>query len=223
MTLCQYYDMKSETEKEQTLRERQKATTRSEIVATAMESLRASGNLSHEAIAARAGMSARTVYRHFPSRDDLIAAVWERLRMETDTQFPQSEDEILQLAPRTFRNFDRNENLVRAFLFSGVGAEVRDRGAREGRPAFEAALRGLIGHLPARRQKQAVAVFLALYSAPAWQMMRDRGGISGEESAQAVTWALSALVEALRSEAKSTSKGQKNGNDRHTGSPARHA
>ena len=184
------------------LRERQKDATREEIIATAMRLFRERGELGHEQIAEAAGMSARTVYRHFPSRDALIAATWERLKAETGTRFPMPEAEIVDLAPHIFRNFDRHERLVRAFLFSGAGAEVRDRGAREGRKAFQAALRRATEHLPPRRRKQAVSVFLALYSAPAWQLMRDRGELSAEDAAQAVTWALSALLKSLHDEAK---------------------
>lgn len=184
------------------LRERQKDSTREEIIATAMRLFRETGELSHEGIAEAAGMSARTVYRHFPSRDALIAATWERLKAETDTRFPRTEEEIGELASRVFRNFDRHEKLVRAFLFSGAGAEVRDSGAMEGRKAFEAALRDATEHLPPRRRRQVVGVFLALYSAPAWQLMRDRGELTGEDAAQAVAWALSALLQSLHDEAK---------------------
>jgi AcrR family transcriptional regulator len=184
------------------LRERQKDTTREQIVATAMRLFREPGELSHERIAEMARMSARTVYRHFPSRDALIAATWEQLKAETETRFPQTEKEIAELAPRLFRNFDRHDKLVRAFLFSGAGTEVRERGAVEGRRAFQAALRDATASLPPRRRRQIVGVFLALYSAPAWQLMRDRGELSAEDAAQAVTWALTALLQGLHEEAQ---------------------
>jgi AcrR family transcriptional regulator len=181
------------------LRERQKDSTREEIVSTAMRLLRDSGDMTHEAIAEQSGMSVRTVFRHFPSRDVLIAATWERLKADTGTRFPQSEAEIVEMAPDMYRRFDDHHELVRAFLFSGVGSEVRDAGAVEGREAFERALHQVTKHLPPQRRRQATAVFLALYSAPAWQLMRDRGRLSGEEAAQAVKWAMSTLLESLKS------------------------
>ncbi|HVT99416.1 MAG TPA: TetR/AcrR family transcriptional regulator [Acidobacteriaceae bacterium] len=202
--------MKVET-RERSLRERQKESTHGEIVDTAMEMILKTGDFSHEAIAGATGMAARTVYRHFPSREELIAATWDKLRARTGTRFPRTEEEILELAPEVYGNFDQNEKLVRAFLFSGVGSEVRDRGAREGRPAFRAALKDLVGGLPVRKQKQVVAVFLALYSAPAWQMMRDRGELSGEDAGQAVRWALSALLASLKKDSILSTKGNRNG------------
>ena len=33
-------------------------------------------------------MGARTVYRHFPDRAELLQALWLRLRERTDTKFP---------------------------------------------------------------------------------------------------------------------------------------
>ena len=184
-----------------TLRERQKETTHEEIVSTAMRLLRESGEMTHEAIAEQTGMSVRTVFRHFPSRDLLIAATWERLKADTGTRFPQSEAEIVELAPEMYRRFDDHRQLVRAFLFSGIGSEVRDAGADEGRKAFEKALHQATKHLSLQRRKQTLAVFLALYSAPAWQLMRDRGRLSNEEAAQAVKWAMSSLLESLNNRA----------------------
>ena len=182
------------------LRQRHKDSTRDEIIATAMVLMRDTGELSHEAIAAASGISARTVYRHFPSKDALIVAVWEQLKEETNTRFPETEEDILSLAPQLYESFDENGALVRAFLSSGVGMAVRDQGAMEGRPAFQAALKAATRHLSPKKRQQVVAVFLALYSAPAWQLMRDRGALSSGDAAQAVRWALSSLLTSLHNE-----------------------
>lgn len=185
-----------------TLRERQKDSTRNEIVRVALQMLRLKGEISHESIAAVAGMAARTVYRHFPSREALIAATWEQVKADTDTRFPQMEEEILTLTPSMFRNFNKHERLVRAFLSSGVAVEVGDRGAQEGRRAFQGALHSATKHLPPKKRKQAIAAFLALYSASTWRLMRDRGELSPEEAAEGVTWILSMLLKSLKKEEK---------------------
>ncbi|MFN3326028.1 MAG: TetR family transcriptional regulator [Bryobacteraceae bacterium] len=186
------------------LRKRQMDATREAIVSTAFAMVESEpgGLLTHEAVAAKAEVAVRTVYRHFPSRAELIGAIWERLKERTGTEFPETEAELLELAPRLYRSFDAHEALVRAFLSSGAGGEVRDRGSGEGRPALERTLAQAARHLDPERRAEVVAVFLALYSAPAWQMMRDRGGISGEQAARAVEWAMRALLDALRRERK---------------------
>jgi len=48
--------------------------------------------------------------------------------------------------------------------------------------------------MDANTRKRIVAVFVAIYSAPFWQLLRDRGGLSGPEAQAAVTWAMEALL-----------------------------
>src|SRR5690348_8316338 len=57
-----------------------KARTRERIVSAALEQVAEGGyrSASIQAVAARAGVATGTVYRHFPSKDDLFADVFER-------------------------------------------------------------------------------------------------------------------------------------------------
>src|SRR5580704_4404908 len=79
------------------LRSRQTAATREEIqdVAMRMLSSGAPDGFSHESIARTAGMGARTVYRHFPDRAELLQALWLKLRDSTDIKFPAREQDIV--------------------------------------------------------------------------------------------------------------------------------
>jgi AcrR family transcriptional regulator len=157
---------------------------------------------SHELIAEKAGMGTRTVYRHFPSRADLLQALWERLRETTQTRFPQNEEEIPDLTRTVFRNFDRHEAIVRASLASEANAEVRNRGAVEGRHAFRKSLARVLDGATPEEQRRLLAVCLAIYSAPFWQLLRDRGQLSGREAQEAAAWALEALITKSRKEQK---------------------
>src|ERR1019366_4887727 len=180
----------------ETLRERHTAATRNHILNAAFDLLTLSPDqpLSHESVAARAGAGARTVYRYFPSRAELFQALWERLRQEIPPTFPLHESEIVELAPKLFKRFDQNEQIIRALLSSIAGTQVRDRGGTEGRTAFAKSLDRLISGMDASTRKRIVAVFVAVYSAPFWQLLRDRGGLSGPEAQAAVTWAMEALL-----------------------------
>src|SRR5215471_9936565 len=135
-----------------TLRDRQAAATREQILEVAMHQLGQGprGTFSHESIADAAGMSTRTVYRHFPDRASILQALWERLRQATHTRFPDTEDEILPMARVVFREFDANETLVRAVLNSPAGTEVRERAGIEGRDAFTSSLDAVLDGLPER-------------------------------------------------------------------------
>lgn len=183
-----------------TLRDRQTAATREQILQVAMQQLGQGprGTFSHESIAEVAGMGARTVYRHFPDRASLLQALWERLREATKTRFPNREDEILPLARTVFQEFDANETLVRAVLTSPAGTEVRERGGVEGRAAFEQSLAPLLDGVPEQERSRIIAVFVAIYSAPFWNLLRERGKLSGPDAQEAVVWALESLLRATK-------------------------
>lgn len=191
-----------------TLRERRTTATREEILDVAMDLLSkgAHDGFSHESIAAAAGMGARTVYRHFPDRGQLLEALWVRLREATNTRFPTREEDIVSFARTSFREFDGHETLVRAVLSSRAGTEVRERGGAEGRPAFAQSLSGLLTGLDAKERRRVVAVFVAVYSAPFWQLLRDRG-LTGPDAQEAAAWLLGLLLDALRKEKNFKPKG----------------
>jgi AcrR family transcriptional regulator len=189
---------------ETSLRERQMAATREEILDVAMEMLGggADQGFSHEAIAAAAGMGARTVYRHFPDRAQLMQALWVRLREQTKTRFPTREEEIVAFIRAAFHEFDEREPLIRAVLNSAAGTEVRERGGAEGRPAFAQSLGSLLAGCSANERARIIAVFIAIYSAPFWQLLKDRGGLSGPEAQEAAAWAMQTLINSLRTDGK---------------------
>jgi AcrR family transcriptional regulator len=184
-----------------TLRDRQAAATREQILEIAMRQLGQGprGTFSHESIAEAAGMGARTVYRYFPDRASLLQALWEQLREATKTRFPETEQEILPLARSVFQEFEANEPLVRAVITSPAGTEVRQRGGAEGRAAFARSLDSALEGLPAKDRDRIIAVFVSVYSAPFWQLLRDRGLLSGSDAEEAVAWTLSVLIEGAKS------------------------
>jgi AcrR family transcriptional regulator len=199
------------------LRERQMNATREEILDVAMEMLSdgAGEGFSHEAIAAAAGMGARTVYRHFPDRAQLMQALWVRLRERTNTRFPVREEEIAAMIRAVFHEFDEREGLIRAVLNSAAGTEVRERGGTEGRPAFAQSLGPLLSGRSASGRARVVAVFVAIYSAPFWQLLRDRGGLSGPEAQEAAAWAMETLVNSLREPGASRKSVKRSNNAKH--------
>jgi AcrR family transcriptional regulator len=57
-------------------------------------------------------MGARTVYRHFPDRAELLQALWLRVRDTTDTKFPAQEEDVVPFVRSVFHAFDQHESLV---------------------------------------------------------------------------------------------------------------
>jgi AcrR family transcriptional regulator len=183
-----------------TLRDRQTAATREQILTVAMQQLGQGprGTFSHESIAEAAGMGARTVYRYFPDRASLLHALWTRLREATKTRFPESEEEIIPLTRMVFKEFEANELLVRAVLTSAAGTEVHQRSGSEGRAAFAKSLESVLDGLSEEQKTRIIAVFVSIYSAPFWQLLRDRGLLAGTEAAEAIVWALQSLLKAAQ-------------------------
>ncbi len=188
--------------KESSLQKKRATVTRDHILAAAYSLLveHPERPFAHEAVAREAGVGARTVYRYFPAQADLFEALWLRVRRDSGTVFPTAEAEIVPRIGVLYRAFEQNEKLIRAVMESPAGARVRARGAPEGRAGFDQSLRELTQHMSPAERRQVRAVFQGLHSGPFWQMLRDRGGLSGQEAIAAARWAAQALLDTLRRE-----------------------
>jgi AcrR family transcriptional regulator len=194
-----------------TLREKRAAATREHILGAALQLLVETPErpFSHEAVARAAGVGARTVYRYFPAQSDLFEALWLQVRRQSGTVFPTKESEIIPSIGELYAAFDRNERLVRAVLESPAGARVRARGTPEGRASFDKSLSDVMEGMNASERRQVRAVFNGIHSAPFWQMLHDRGGLSGAEAIAAASWAAQALLETLRGKQRSFTRAAK--------------
>jgi AcrR family transcriptional regulator len=183
--------------------ERQRAATRQAILDAAFRMLREEPTMpfSHETVAERAGVAARTIYRHFPTRADLTLALWERLRDAAGTRWPHAEAEIPDALRVLFDQFEANAPLTRASITSAANTGYPEHGSAEGRAAFREALADLLALLPQDEGDRLIAACLAIYSAPFWQMLRDRGQLSAPEAREAGVAALNALLTAAHARA----------------------
>lgn len=185
------------------LRERQTEETRQRIVnaALALIATHPEGDLSHEAIARRAEIALRTVYRHFPSRPELLDAVWaESDRRLALSHYPSTEAEMLAFADEGYRMMDRNADLIRGLLNSDAGREMRRRDNPRRYKGLTAALENATRHLAEGERRRVVGVFQVLFGGRTWEMLRDRAYLKDGEASDAVTWAMQTLLKALYDE-----------------------
>ncbi len=184
--------------------DRQRESTSKAILDSAMTMLRKepASTISHEAIAERSGIAARTVYRHFPTRGHLGAALWARVRDETGTRWPTTETDIAPAVRAQFAQFEKHETFVRASMFASATTDLRAHGSAEGRAAFEQSLAAVTRDLSPAEGRRLIAVCVAMYSAPFWQMLRDRGKLSAVEAREAAAMALEAVIAAARNRAR---------------------
>ena len=152
----------------------------------------------HEAVAAAAGISARTAYRYFPTQSDLVAASWRHLRDSTGTVWPITAASIILDLRGLFAQFERNDALTRAVIAANPRVNISEHGSAEGRAAFRQALAEPLSRMSAEAGEQLIAACVAIYSAPFWQMLRDRGQLSPTAASDAACFAMSALLAAAR-------------------------
>ena len=139
------------------LRSRQKEQTR-DLILNAVDAILRGAPVSEVTIAAvarEADITERTIYRHFPTREDLLNAAWRRaLRafIRGQTQQVETLDQILELTRAAYENFDANEGIVRAIISAPEGVEVRKRPAEIRLDMLRKAYAGLLaGHPRGRR------------------------------------------------------------------------
>ena len=183
------------------VREKQLQETR-EAILTALHDLMADAeapdDIPVEAIAERAGIQRRTVFRHFPTKADLLAAFWPWLNARIGTSpAPDTLREVVEGPRRAFPRFDANEGAIRAALHSRTGREMRLGTVADRRRHFAAALAWTTRSLPPAEAARIEALAHLLYSASAWEALKDYGGLTGAEAGEAASWALEVILSAV--------------------------
>ena len=188
------------------LREEQVRQTRDQILDALTELLadRRADEITTREIAARAGVSQPTVYRHFPDRTALLAGITARineLATESDeggyaldsidevgaahrvvvhdrpTRFPveMRAEALLNADPRRFGDDTRRHSEE---MLGVVAAEFPD--------------------LDERQHVQLAGLLRCLGSSQAWLRMREEFGVPGVEAGPLMRWAVDTLVRSVR-------------------------
>ena len=179
------------------VRQDYKEQTRLRIVDSAIELVRESGEqpLTIAAVAKRAGITERTVYRHFETRDALIRAVWRQMQGRVASEgFPRTAEALLRSPPKLFPRFDEMDELVRASIHSAAGLDIRMHSNAERTEAILSAVRDALPHLAEREQRRRAAIAQLINSAQGWDLLTRFWGMSGEEAGEAAAEALAILL-----------------------------
>jgi len=187
------------------LREAQAAQTREQIFGAARQYLdhHAIESLTLRQIAVLSGVSAPTVYAHFPTMDDLIGAFfqWLKPRMGMSDPLPPL-DELPRFPARMFRRYEEYAPLLRNLMHQPAWERQRvaDRPERHG--AWLAALgRQLPGLGPAQLRRGGMALS-AFWTPTMWRWLIDICGFSPAEAERTAAWGVQSLIDALRREAR---------------------
>ena len=185
------------------LREEQAARTRERIEKAAAALINSTNNpeaITFRAVAERAGVTEMTVYRHFPTRDDLLRGLWRQLnaRMGAGIGMPSTIEELLAQHAALFSGFDQVAPQIEASITTAPGREMRAALNERRRRAFRAIVDEAAPDLKPEARTRAAAVLQLLHSAHAWMSLREQWGMDGREAGAATRWAIDILLQQLR-------------------------
>lgn len=184
------------------LRQRQGELARRSLVDAAAEALR-SGDpdaVPLSGLAEQAGVSERTLYRYFGSREELMAAAAQQLVTTLGLAPPIDPGDLAGAFRTAAARMAAHPRLVRNLLRSATGDQARS----QHRQARAREIADAVGtHAPSDAEPQAVAaaggVVALLSSARAWTTVCDESAMSAQQARDAIAWAIDTLVAAVAS------------------------
>jgi AcrR family transcriptional regulator len=183
------------------IRTAQRELTRQRILDAVLD-LVADGTLTEVSVpdvARRSGASVATIYRYFPTKDELFQAAAEEPARRAAGDLPREQLELGgEYLRKMWTAFARNMGLLRHQVASDAGREMRSARYESSRQWFAeaAAERGIDPATP--EGERLVRLSLLLTSSLAFVDLHDRQGVDAETAAAEVTWAVRALERATR-------------------------
>jgi AcrR family transcriptional regulator len=167
--------------------------------------------LTYAAVAQAAGVAERTLYRHFPKREALLAAVfaWANERIGFRGQYPADQAELTELVRRAFPGFDALAPVIEELLLTPEGRQARLASRTERQHATLALVRQEAPGLDRSSERRVAAVLQLLTSAATWQSLRDYWDMDGEQAAETAALALELLLSGARARAKAGKRANK--------------
>lgn len=190
------------------VRDEQVQRTRERILDAVLATLaRGVAELSVPAIAAEAGVSRPTVYRHFGSKRGLLAAlpayVNRKSGLMPETP-PADLDEVARAARMVYRRYRELDPTLRAAMASEVGGTMRRETIPRRLGMFREAIEASAPDLDAATLDRLARLMLLLFSSAMVRAFDDYLGRTGNAAADDVAWAVDVLVAGARAKAKAT-------------------
>ncbi len=189
-----------------TLRERQVALARESIVDACAELVTERRHLDFamKEVADRAGVSLRTVYNHFPTREDLLDALGQAFNDEMAARGgPKAIDletsaDLLRAIAVNFGLFDVLGGVSEAFAQMPLADVGRDEARRRRTGLIVDHLRSLMPEVPEPDATEIAVALRHLFSHRSWFWLTREYGLTSEQAAAVVNWAIETLIDAAR-------------------------
>ena len=186
-----------------TLRERQAEQVRRELRSQFIRLVTERGvdGFTFQDLASAAGVSTRTLYRYFPSREAIIESLMDNEARELDRELLREAGSLTtfdtnpDLVASTFEVFDKHAQLVHAARILGVtGFDGRKR---EDRTTFVRQVIAETDGIDAATVEQLAALVRLLLGSETWSRLREADiDLDAREAGYAVHWAVQVLIRA---------------------------
>ncbi|EGW37031.1 TetR/AcrR family transcriptional regulator [Desulfosporosinus sp. OT] len=151
-------------------------------------------------VAVRTGISYGTVYRHFPTRESFLEALYEEASeiMTQSAPFsPQSLNDIPVMAGKTIEKFEESATLVQAFTIALLVNNVKPKSRYQRDQTIQEVVMESTPRLSSGGAKQVASIISHLCSSLTWATLRQRYGLNSTETAEAMNWVLQTLIQDL--------------------------
>jgi AcrR family transcriptional regulator len=180
------------------VRAAQVADTRRRILeATLRVMARGVASVSVPAVAREAGVSVPTVYRHFRTKADLMAALYphvERRAGRDEIAPPRSLDEARVTVRAVFAHVDSLDDLARAAVASPAAEEARRAMMPARVERVSRVVDAIAPELGSSERERLTRLLVILTSSSALRLWRDHLNASVDDAADDVDWVLRACV-----------------------------
>ena len=194
------------------VRDEQVQRTRERILDGALATFaRGVAELSVPAIAAEAGVSRPTVYRHFGSKRGLLAALPAHVNRKSGLMPetpPADLGEVARAARMVYRRYRELDPTLRAAMASEVGGTMRRETIPRRLGMFREAIRASAPDLDAATLDRLARLMLLLFSSAMVRAFDDYLGRTGNAAADDVAWAVDVLVAGARAKTSATEGGR---------------
>jgi AcrR family transcriptional regulator len=191
------------------LRESHAEHTKEAILAAAGEEMAERGPQAFAvpSVAARCGVALRTVYRHFPTRDALVDAMWawlyaKRDWLERDVPGRPIEETVARVGAR----YAEMRPLIDAAQRCERQLALRKKTRPRRMANFEAALAGEVAKLGPDARRRALGALHCLTTPTVWLMLTDSWCPDPAEASRVASWAVGVLREKIRSDPESVER-----------------
>ncbi|HEX3033193.1 MAG TPA: TetR/AcrR family transcriptional regulator, partial [Bacillota bacterium] len=139
-----------------------------------------------------------SVYRHFPTRESLLEALYDTastVMADSIPPLPLTLEAVPDMASKARAFFEVNPKLTQAFSIALLANNIEPASRQQRDQGLEQLVAGANPRFNSPVAKQSAAIIQHLTSSLTWAILRQRFGLTSEETSQALDWALKTLVQ----------------------------